>query len=335
MKPSLAHFLVQPFVPRGGRVLDPFAGVGTIPFEACLQGRQAYGFEISPAALAISLAKVNKPDAIDSRRIMDSLEEYIKSQTVTDGEIEQATHIAFNHSLSEFYNKDTFKEILLARRFFLESRPLSVEASLVLACLLHILHGNRPYALSRRSHPITPFAPSGPSEYRSLMDRLRTKVGKSLAVEYPSEFRSGHIYAQDATSWWPNDVDNLDAIITSPPFFDSTRFYLANWIRLWFCGWERRDFDTEPLRFLDTKQKQSMHVYESIFRQARERTKPGGVVVLHLGKSSKCDMAQELKAVAKPWFRPIDVFEENVSHCEQHGITDKGRVSAHQYLVLG
>ena len=41
---------------------------------------------------------------------------------------------------------------------------------------------------------------------------------------------------QDATEWWPADVNELDAVITSPPFFDSTRFYLGNWMRLWFCG---------------------------------------------------------------------------------------------------
>ena len=43
------------------RVLDPFAGVGTIPFEAALAGKHAYGFEISPAAFAIASAKVQEP----------------------------------------------------------------------------------------------------------------------------------------------------------------------------------------------------------------------------------------------------------------------------------
>jgi hypothetical protein len=53
---------------------------------------------------------------------------------------------------------------------------------MVPACLLHILQGNRPYALSRRSHPITPFAPTGPAEYRPLLPRLREKVARSLAT---------------------------------------------------------------------------------------------------------------------------------------------------------
>jgi hypothetical protein len=335
MKPAIAHFLVEAFVPAEGRVLDPFAGVGTIPFEACLQGKKAFGFEISPSALTISIAKVNPPNATNTRILLDALDTYIKSGTPTDSEIMNAKRIDFNRSLVEFYHGDTFREILLARRFFLELKSYSIEADFVLACLLHILHGNRPYALSRRSHPVTPFAPKGPYEYRSLVHRLRAKVEKSLAVGYPGEFVDGHIFMQDATSWWPVEVDNLDAIVTSPPFFDSTRFYLANWIRLWFSGWERGDFETEPLRFLDMKQKQSMHVYESVFRQARERMKVGGVLVLHLGKSTKCNMAERLNEIAKPWFKTLDIFEENVSHCELHGITDKGKISAHQYLILG
>ncbi len=334
MKPAIAHFLVEAFVPAGGKVLDPFAGVGTIPFEACLQGKQAFAFEISPSALAISIAKVNQPNATNTRRLLDTLDTYIKSELPTDSEYINAKHIDFNRSLEEFYHEDTFKEIILARRFFLELKSHSIEANFVLACLLHILHGNRPYALSRRSHPVTPFAPKGPYEYRSLVDRLRTKVERSLAVEYPSEFQNGHVFMQDATSWWPVEVANLDAIVTSPPFFDSTRFYLANWIRLWFSGWERSDFNTEPLRFLDMKQKQTMRIYESVFRQARERMKTNGVLVLHLGKSVKCNMAEQLSEIAKPWFKTLDIFEESVSHCESHGIRDKGTVSSHQYLVM-
>ena len=334
LKPSIAHFLVRGFVPEDGKVLDPFAGVGTIPFEACLQEKQAFGFEISPAALAVSIGKVNRPRVEEVNSIMEGLRAYLDAEEVTEQEIHNAKRMNFNRSLDEFYHEATFRDILLARRFFSQARVHSSEWSFVLACLLHILHGNRPYALSRRSHPMTPFAPTGPYEYRPLMSRLRAKVERSLNVQYPEGFRDGHIYMQDATSWWPNEVDGLDAIITSPPFFDSTRFYLANWIRLWFCGWERSDFDSQPLRFLEIKQKQSMRVYESVFRQSRERLKPDGVLVLHLGKSTKCDMAEELEEVAKPWFRKVDLFEESVSHCESHGITDKGRVSAHQYLVM-
>ena len=75
-------------------------------------------------------------------------------------------------------------------------------------------------------------------------------------------------------------------------------------------------------------------LYASILRQARERLKPDGVVVLHLGKSVKCDMAGELIGLGRKWFRSADVFDESVVHCESHGIRDKGTVTSHQYLVL-
>lgn len=141
--------------------------------------------------------------------------------------------------------------MLLARRYFLDNPPADASESLVFACLLHILHGNRPYALSRRSHPITPFAPTGPTGYRALIPRLRDKVERSLATPVPDEFCYGHSLFQDATEWWPAEINELDAVITSPPFFDSTRFYLGNWMRLWFCGWETADFQQRPMAFVD------------------------------------------------------------------------------------
>jgi len=123
-------------------------------------------------------------------------------------------------------------------------------------------------------------------------------------------------------------------VITSPPFFDSTRFYLSNWMRLWFCGWEASDFLERPQAFVDERQKSSFEVYYPIFRQCRERLKIGGVAVFHLGASKKWDMAKELGRIAKAWFRVADIYSESVSHCESHGFRDKGTVQSHQYLVL-
>ena len=109
-------------------------------------------------------------------------------------------------------------------------------------------------------------------------------------------------------------VDELDAIITSPPFFDSIRFHLGNWMRLWFSGWEAGDFHTQPKTFVDERQKAGFEVYEPVLRQAKERLKSGGVLVVHLGKSKKCDMAAELVRVGARWFRTIDIFDETVGH---------------------
>jgi tRNA G10 N-methylase Trm11 len=334
LKPAIAYNLVHTFVPDGGKLLDPFAGVGTIPFEASLQGKRAIGFDISPAALAIANAKVNVQDATRCGEVMHRLAEYIDGGAPTDAELAEARELGFNGKIADFYEERTLSEIILARRYFQQHRPQAPEEDFVFAALLHILHGNRPYALSRRSHPITPYQPTGEFVYKPLIARLNDKVQRALAEPLPQSFFAGRIYQQDATTWWPREIDDLDAVITSPPFFDSTRFYLANWLRLWFAGWSKTDFETAPRGFVDERQKQSFDIYTAILRQARERLKQGGVVVLHLGKSRKCDMAAELLKVGRRWFSHHDLFNESVDHCESHGIRDKGTVTSHQYLVL-
>ena len=334
LKPAIAHHLVRMFVPIGGRVLDPFAGVGTIPFEASIDGKLAYGFEISPAALLIASAKVQHPTIEGCNHVLGFLKEFVECNSPTKQEITEVNNLGFNGKISDYYEARTLNEVILARRYFLRNPPETSEERFVTASLLHVLHGNRPYALSRRSHPLTPYKPTGPYEYRPLVDRLGTKIHRVLDTSLPSDFKPGKVYFQDATGWWPSEIDQLDAVITSPPFFDSTRFYLANWLRLWFAGWSERDFTICPSVFVDEKQKRGFEVYEPILRQARERLKHDGVVVMHLGKSVKCDMAKHLLKLSKQWFRSADLFDESVAHCESHGVRDKGTVTTHQYLVL-
>ena len=334
MKPALAAHLVQTFTTPGDTTLDPFSGVGTIAFEAALQGVETWAFDISPPAVHITAGKIGKTNFEQCIELTNQLKEYIDQSEPTTTELVSAESIRFNGSLPSYFHRRTLKEILLARRFFLKLAPTNHTASFVLACLLHILHGNRPYALSRRSHPITPFAPSGPTEYRALIPRLRNKIERSLEEPLTKHFTMGHSLLQDVTDQWPMEIQNLDAIVTSPPFFASTRFHAGNWMRLWFTGWELKDFRVKPASFIDEKQKRGFDVYESFFRQSRERMKRDAVLVLHLGGSSKCDMARELGRVSRPWFRVVDTYVEDVTHCERHGIRDKGHTTSHQYLVM-
>jgi tRNA G10 N-methylase Trm11 len=334
LKPAIAYQLVETFVPKRGRVLDPFVGVGTITLEAALQGKMSYGFEINPAAYVIAKAKVEKPDKGSCLEVIDNLRAYIRKYKVKKSELQETYEFGFNGKINDYFERETLQEVILARRYFKFHKAENASEAFVLACLLHILHGNRPYALSRKSHPITPYKPTGAFEYKGLIEHLRAKVARSLYEMIPFDFQVGKIFYQDATKWWPTEVDDLDAVITSPPFFESTRFYSANWLRLWFAGWDARDFRHRPKEFLEEQQKQSFSVYTPILRQARERLKKNGVVVLHLGKSEKCNMAEELRETAGKWFDHSEIFNESVEHCESHGIRDKGTVTSHQYLIL-
>jgi hypothetical protein len=334
MKPALAHHLVGAFSKKGDIVLDPFSGSGTVPFEASLMGRVGLGMDIALLGVSLSNAKLMRADSAKVADLLGRLQDWISTRPASAQTRLEAEAVLFNGPLAGYFHPETFSEILSAREFFAANKRDTAEWHLVMACMLHILHGNRPYALSRNSHPITPYAPTGDFVYKSLIEKLTTKVEKSLAVEHPAEFKPGRCFQADICEPWPKEVHNVDVIITSPPFFDSTRFYMTNWMRYWFCGWARADFDTESTNFVEVTQKKSLSIYRTIFQNCADNLKQHGLAVLHLGFSKKCDMAAELSSLATERFSVIDSFTESVEHCESHGIRDKGTVTGHQYLVL-
>ena len=334
MKPALAHHLIAAFSQENDVILDPFSGSGTIPFEASLMGRTGLGMDIALLGVALSNAKLMRAEPKAVQQLLDDLAAWIDSVPPSQETIDEAEKIQFNGKLSEYFHPKTYSEILSAREFFIRTKSDTAEWHLVMACMLHILHGNRPYALSRNSHPITPYAPTGEFVYKSVVEKLSSKVNKSLAVELPDNFAPGRCYHGDIAGTWPDEIGQVDSIITSPPFFDSTRFYMTNWMRYWFCGWSRTDFDTESQNFVEVTQKRSLAVYSTIFDKFYQHLRQDGLVVLHLGFSKKCDMAKELGVLAEEKFSILDRYTESVDHCESHGIRDKGSVTGHQYLVL-
>lgn len=334
MKPALAHHLVETFSRRGDKVLDPFSGSGTIPFEACLMGRYGYGLEISLLGTSVSNAKLMRADKGKVFQLINELDSWIKTTKPSSDTLRQAEEIKFNGPLAEYFHPDTYQEVLSAREFFAANQIDSPEWHLVMACMLHVLHGNRPYALSRNSHPITPYAPTGDYIKKSVVEKVKAKVEKSLASQLTANLPAGRCFQGDICSEWPKELCDIDAIITSPPFFDSTRFYITNWMRFWFCGWSRSDYDTHANEFVESLQKKTFDVYRGIFEQFHARLKTGGLAVLHLGLSHKCDMALELTKQVGGLFNVLDIATESVGHCESHGIRDKGTTTGHQYLIL-
>lgn len=334
MKPALAHHLLEVFTKAGDVVVDPFSGCGTIPFEACRMGRQGYGIDISRLGHILTFGKVGKPTIATLEQLLAELEAFIKAYQLTAIDQAGAAAIKFNSAIPDYFHPETLREIIAARHFFLSRWDSGPEWALAYASTMHLLHGNRPYALSRNSHPVTPYRPTGLFEYRALMPRLHKKLQRLKAEIDNTDRAFGGSVQGDCTVIWPDSIPMADVILTSPPFFDSTRFYMANWMRFWFSGWERNDFDVKPVDYVEIRQKTNLDVYLNFFSAARERLKDNGLLILHLGESRKCDMGVELSKRVDPWFKVADCFTESVEHCESHGIRDKGTVTGHTYLVL-
>lgn len=337
LKPAIAHFMIERFTRPGDVVLDPLCGVGTIPLEACLQGRTGIGNDLSEMAYIVTKAKLEKPSLNDSKLVLSELEQYIQkniNQPFVDEDIKRYESFGYNGKVASYFHPDTYREILCARRFFVERlNGLSSSQAMVYSCFLHVLHGNRPYALSRQSHPLTPYAPKGEFVYKNVVQHIMDK----LNLSYSKGDFSGFVYGLAIHGDYTNLGEGLplaDAIITSPPFADSIRFYMQNWMRLWLCGWELDNFKRAETTFLDQKQKNDFDVYRSFFQMCARVLRQSGKVILHLGKTESIDMAEELSKRAAEWFDEAYRGCESVKALEKHGIKDKGGTVEHQFLFL-
>ena len=336
LKPGIAHFLVEMFTKKGDRILDPLSGVGTIPFEAFLSERVGYGNDLSKLAYVVTKAKIEYSDRNVIDKIILDLESYIeKNKKKYDESNTPYKDFGFNGKIPTYFHPDTYSEILSAREYFmLKGNSINTEEAVVLASLLHVLHGNRPYALSRCSHPLTPYAPRGEFEYKNVISHIKNKINLTYQSGMGKSINEGKAFYGDYINLQSSGLSGIDAIITSPPFAGSIKFYIQNWMRLWLVGWEPQSFKDAEKMFLEAKQKISFDAYSDFFETCYNVLKPNGKVILHLGKTNKIDMAEELSKIAAPWFKEVYRGAEIVKDIEKHGIKDKGATTHHQYLFL-
>lgn len=319
-------------------MLDPFSGSGTIPLEARLQGRVAVGNDLQVLAYILTYAKVASVDLEVLNARIDEFLDFVKSAEPEQGALETASSFGLNGALSEYFHPENLVEIVNARQYIKANlHTLNPELALIFSAFLHILHGNRPYALSRTSHPVTPLKPKGKFEYRDIAPRIIAKLDKAVAAcGLPIE-RGGKLLEGEA-SWGSYEAitedSSIDAVITSPPFAGSTRFYSSNWMRLWAAGWEPEDFHTKKPQFLEEQQRKGLQIYADFFDAAYRWLKPGGRLILHLGKTSKIDMRSELQAISATKFEYVYGFDESVEGAEKFGIRDQGATKFHQFLFL-
>lgn len=328
-KPAIAHWLVSTFSDPGMLVVDPLGGIGTVAFEAALLGRRSVTNDLSPFPYTVATAKVRLPERSTIAEAMSRLQRALRDQGVSPID-RQSANFGLNGSVAEFFHEDTLTEVLQARRYFLSLAEPNDADLFVKASLLHVLHGNRPYALSRTSHPITPFHPKGPSTYKSLLKHVQARVESALREPLPSTFVPGRSYHGDFRKL-PTHISKADLIVTSPPFL-GMRFDRPNWLRMWFCGWEENDFHTRSLEFLERQQTKDLDVYVEFFDACQQMLRPGGLIVVHLGGSEHHKMVEHLHRLMASHFDDLGIVTEDVTGAEKHGIRDKGLTTTHNFL---
>jgi hypothetical protein len=307
-------------------------GVATIPLEARIQSRVGVSNDLSPLAHVVARAKLESAEASAVWDSLDGLRQRLRrpsAPNLADADF------GLNGPIKDYFHPTTLSQLLGARAYFAErsaNDELTSADAVVLTATLHILHGNRPYALSRRSHPVTPFAPSGEFVAKDLVEKLEERLQRVLPVLADLSGQAQGLALRGDFRDVPLARGTVDAIITSPPFTKSLRFWSSNWMRLWFAGWDPQDFHSEPKRYLETEQRHSFDPYREFATTSAHLLKPGGRLILHLGETATSNMAAEIAPLLLPHFTIEHVGAECVRDTESHGLRDKGATLNHWYL---
>ncbi len=228
-----AHELVTRYANFGQTVLDPFCGSSVLPLEAAVYGCNVIASDINPYAIVQTKAKLFAPPTLDIA--LRPLEKF--------GGVQQNNRSIRNDIpkwVRSFFHPRTIKEIIAYTDYFLERRLY-----FQLACLLGILHHQRPGFLSYPSSHSTPYLRDKKFpkekfpelyEYREVRTRLEKKIYRTF--RRPPTFDSGlkHLVVHSDIRHLKLKKSIADVCITSPPYMNNLSYGRDNRLRLWFLG---------------------------------------------------------------------------------------------------
>lgn len=277
IKSSIARSLVSEFTSSGDIVCDPFCGSGSVALEAWLAGRRVIANDLNPYSVAVTRGKLHPPESLDR-----ALAEIDLAATEVRTVSEQVDLRSIPAWVRGFFHPETLRETVAWFRV-LKTR----KCSFLLACLLGILHHQRPGFLSYPSSHAVPYlrANKFPQsdypelyEYRAVQVRLEKKVTRAFS-RIPQFDRKVYrrCYMRDARFLAPSRIDSL---ITSPPYMGQLDYARDNRLRLWFLGvTDHQQLD----RRISPLQEEFLALLKTCFCRWRKALVTGGTCVLVLG----------------------------------------------------
>lgn len=278
IKSTMANALVRHCTEAGDYVYDPFAGCGTIALEAWITGRNVFANDLSPYASLLTRAKLFPlPSREEASRRLKSAAEAAARTVSSIGLSTVPTWIR------AFFHRKTLQEVL-AWRAVLTRR----NERFLLACLLGILHHQRPGFLSFPSSHAVPYlrlnrfpVEAFPELYRhrAVLGRLEAKVARALK-RIPSLDLSIQRHCFSGSAEIVRPAIPVDAIITSPPYMRQLDYGRDNRVRLWFLGVDDADrLDNQ----VSPNEMQFFELMRNCLTAWGQVLKPGGRCVLVVG----------------------------------------------------
>lgn len=298
MHPVTAARLAEAFVPKGGRVLDPFCGSGTVLVEALVTGRNAVGTDLNPLAVRLAACKTRPRRAVELEQLIARAAECAEHADARRKAKAGASR-RFPPEDVALFEPHVLLELdsLRAKLETLRDDPARADLELVLSAVLVKLSkqsGDTSSGVGARRTRAGFAAKLFAQKAHDLAARL-----SALSRLLPTPAPTATALQDDATELKRLPSGPVDAVITSPPYA-ATYDYLAHhalrlrWLNLDASPLARGEIGSraayariKPTAARSTWAKE----LERFFRAAARVLPPGAPLVVLMADSAVGDVA--------------------------------------------
>lgn len=240
---AFADHVIQRYSAPGDLVIDPFAGRGTTPYWAALNGRKAIGIEINPVGWVYGQTKLSPASRTSVERVIAEVEN------------EAWRHRNAVAKLPEFFRWcfcENVLRFLVAARKLLQWRSRKADRTAMALILVH-LHGKRTDSLSNQMRQTKALSPDYAVRWWQERDSqppeidpgsfLRGKLDWRYARGVPSPIGAKMLLGDSSTritevarQMQRDRAQKASLLFTSPPYCGVTNYHYDQWIRLWMLG---------------------------------------------------------------------------------------------------
>ncbi len=226
----------------GQLVLDPFSGRGTAPFQARLMGREAIGSDVNPVAYVLTAAKLDTPGVYSVFRRISQLRDVFDPHSV------ELEYNALPPFFRRAFHHATLRQILFVREHlsWQNSRVDRFIAALALGSLHGEMFSSRSYFSNQMPRTISTkpayslrfweghrLYPQKRDVFGILRQRAEFRFESAVPAKRGVAFLTD---VRDLPFRATNFGEQVDCVLTSPPYLDITNFEEDQWLRLWFLG---------------------------------------------------------------------------------------------------
>ena len=313
LKSIIASDLLTKYTQPGHLVADMFCGSGTIPLEAARHGRHIFASDSSQYSIVLTKGKLLSPPNVTAA---------LRSSNRLLTQADQLPNPGISTCPSwvqDFFHPKTLSEILSLSRLLQQRR-----AYFHLACLLGILHHQRPGFLSYPSSHLVPYLRTRrfPKcdyphlyEYRSIRPRLEAKVRRAFHRAPAHALKDFVLGVRLSSASSISLPDNIDCVLTSPPYMNALDYRRDNRLRLWFLGETDADLADKQLNNVNHFRRLML----TLIKQLKYKIRLGGYCILILGEKtfrssqhSPAELVMDLFSSAADEFSLEDIIVDTI-----------------------